>query len=462
MAPKVPPISPEHFPGGSEVQASPRINEQTTPRALFEMVKDDQKWAVLLDDTTAGFKGGDIIDYRYQQYLQEVVPIMLNHNVSFKTAVDMLASRLGKAQGSEPKGSPKRIRKEVMKDQSRDPMPKLQEAIDEKDESMIGYEPKALDVDMQQKSLNRPRDFTKATGRASSEPITPNRTEEQALCRQQGAAAPVRPEPVAERVVYVETRPQVTNKAVAIQTEEAPPGLLQPLLARPVPKPKARNSRAKPKEQPKEVPIQYQDCSCGRICFSAGLKFLLACVLFVGLSVLAHDSSKVLAFFGGTVTTSPEQPNLRKKPAAAPAPVAKHKQTQKEPKREEPSSAHQDHKGSERHAPQKKEPAHKSELQLAKDRLDHELKILERLEEEETQTARVGELARLSQQENEKEAKSQNKDVHLRQAALDAEVQAKVAQQELKEDSEIQLQKRKVKDAQAHVDQLESEQRDHN
>ncbi|CAK9017744.1 unnamed protein product [Durusdinium trenchii] len=59
MAPKVPPISPEHFPGGSEVQASPRINEQTTPRALFEMVKDDQKWAVLLDDTTAGFKGGN-------------------------------------------------------------------------------------------------------------------------------------------------------------------------------------------------------------------------------------------------------------------------------------------------------------------------------------------------------------------------------------------------------------------
>eukprot|EP00438_Fugacium_kawagutii_P014230 Skav210339 [mRNA] locus=scaffold4443:113803:120076:- [translate_table: standard] len=61
MANKVPPLSSERFPKGSlhDEASSPKLTEQMTPRALFEMVKDDQKWAVLLDDPSGAFGKGD-------------------------------------------------------------------------------------------------------------------------------------------------------------------------------------------------------------------------------------------------------------------------------------------------------------------------------------------------------------------------------------------------------------------
>lgn len=488
MAHKVPPLSSESFPKGSldEASPSPRLNEQMTPRALFEMVKDDQNWAVLLDDPSGAFGKGDIIDVRYQKYLAEVVPIMVSHDVSFKTAVDMLANKAGnKAQSSQAKGSPKKgkPRKEVIKDHGKDTVPKLREVVDEKDqpdlkvidekeESLHELEPKALDVDMEQKSLtHRARDFTKAMGRSSSEPITPKRPDkEQALLRQQGVVPLPRPDQVAERVVYVE-RTQIPHKAVAIQTEEAPPSqLLQPLLSGPaVPSSKPR-VRRKQKEEIKEIPIQYQDCSCGRIIFSNSMKFILACALVVAAIWCAENYDEVVKFFNG--------PLFRKQEPAATARHSKqdHKKDQKSteskeskhssrpPHHEEKPESHS-HGGAVRQGEEgrtmRPTPSPMTDLQLAKEELKMELKKLERLDQEQAQTARVGELARLSQKENEHQAAhSQNKDEHLRQAALDAEVQAKVAQQELEEDSEIRKQKQKVKDAQALVDELESAQRE--
>ncbi|CAJ1423524.1 unnamed protein product, partial [Effrenium voratum] len=85
MASSVPPLNVKDL-RPEDAEASPRLNEQMTPRALWEMVKEDDKWAVLLDDESGGFSKGDIIDFRYQKYLAEVVPIMLTHNVGFKGA----------------------------------------------------------------------------------------------------------------------------------------------------------------------------------------------------------------------------------------------------------------------------------------------------------------------------------------------------------------------------------------
>ncbi|CAJ1423525.1 unnamed protein product, partial [Effrenium voratum] len=64
-------------------------------------------------------------------------------------------------------------------------------------------------------------------------------------------ALPERLERPPERVVYVETRPQIENKAVAIQTEELPPStqpLLQPLLSQSFTQPRPKRSR-KPKSK---------------------------------------------------------------------------------------------------------------------------------------------------------------------------------------------------------------------
>lgn len=483
MAHKVPPLSSESFPKGSlDEVTSPRLNEQMTPRALFEMVKDDQNWAVLLDDPSGQFGKGDIIDVRYQKYLAEVVPIMVSHDVSFKTAVDMLANKAGKAQGSQAKGSPKKgkPRKEVIKDHG-DPAPKLREAVDEKDqpdlkvidekeESLQELEPKALDVDMEQKSLTtRSRDFTKAMGRSSSEPITPKRPDkEQALLRQQGVVPLPRPDQVAERVVYVE-RTQIPHKAVAIQTEEAPPSqLLQPLLSGPAVPSSKPKVRRKQKEEIKEIPIQYQDCSCGRIIFSNSMKFILACALLVAAMWCAENYDEVVKFFNGpfrkqepaTTARAGSKKDHKKDQKSAESKESKHSSR---PHHEEKPESHS-HGGTGRQGEEGRmhpTPRPMTDLQLAKEELKMELKKLERLDQEQAQTARVGELARLSQKENEHQAaQSQNKDEHLRQAALDAEVQAKVAQQELEEDSEIRKQKQKVKDAQALVDELESAHRE--
>lgn len=507
MAPKVPPLA--RFPQGSAEAWSPRLTEQMTPRALWELIKEDPTWGVLVNDPSGAFSKGDIISVRYQKYLHEVLPIMVSQDASFKTAIDMLAEQTGgkalspqsKGVVSAPASSPKsaKLRKEVMKDQGKDG-PKLREAVDEKDHPDLKaidekdatfheVEPKALDMDVEheEKSItNRARDFTKATERSSSEPIAPKRPDQEHALLRQGAVQMLRAEQVAERVVFVETRPQVQNKEIAIQTEEvrAAPSepLLQPLLSRaPAAKPKARR---KPKDAKKEVPIQYQDCSCSRIFFSSTMKFILACMAALVVVWCGENCNKVLAFFGGSMVKEPVAPSTKhsksktkhtekepkepkhhesheseKHPQSGPKPVVSPVKSVKpsEPRHEEKPESHS-HEGVRREGEVVPTTSPPTDLQLAKEERAKDLKELERLEEEQARTARVGELARLSQKEHEKMAKNQNKDKdsNLRQAALDAEVQASAAQRELDEDADIRKQKEKVKDAQALVDQLET------
>jgi len=467
-------------------ETTPRLNEKAGDRTLFDMVKDDERWAILLEDRESQFTGGDKLEYQYQVYLAEVVPVMRSRGCSFKEAVNILHPPPGEdneklridttkeelkdktnpspsADPREPEVEAKAPPKLVEEAASSSPEKKVEAASTEKkdlDKNDEIQEPKARNAEtsqMEQKSESsgHRRKDSKAAGRSSSEPPTPKK--EKAWARDRQEDVQNNPSPKRDR------RP---STSIAIQTEEAIPqgsqtqevpasekpkkvrvktprgssgergsssssGLRQPLLGpNPTTQTKGHRQKEKKAKQEADMVAKYEDCSCERTISSAGVRWLLICAAVV--------------FMGTVLLPKPLPEGKSDLPRERPSAVPLH---------------HSDEAGKSSHrvaVPSKPDEKDESELKSAQKELKDELTKLDNLEEEQRKTQRVENLARLSQKENEDEARSQKKKDHLRQAALDAEVQAKLAMDELQEDQAIKHQQAKVKMAEERIDDLEA------
>eukprot|EP00413_Alexandrium_margalefii_P002321 CAMPEP_0204519778 /NCGR_PEP_ID=MMETSP0661-20131031/4910_1 /ASSEMBLY_ACC=CAM_ASM_000606 /TAXON_ID=109239 /ORGANISM="Alexandrium margalefi, Strain AMGDE01CS-322" /LENGTH=153 /DNA_ID=CAMNT_0051525293 /DNA_START=1 /DNA_END=462 /DNA_ORIENTATION=- len=64
-------------------------------RTLSSLAAQDPKWGRLLHDPDQLFSGDDIIDKAYKQYLSDVLALMVQHDCTFKHAVELSTERLG-------------------------------------------------------------------------------------------------------------------------------------------------------------------------------------------------------------------------------------------------------------------------------------------------------------------------------------------------------------------------------
>lgn len=464
-------------------ETTPRLNEKAGDRTLFDLVKDDERWAILLKDREYQFTGGDKLEYQYQVYLAEVVPVMERRGCSFKEAVNILhpppppsgedneklridttkeelKDKTNPSPSAEPDVESKAPPKLVEEAASSSPEKKVETASTEKkdlDKNNEIQEPKARNAEtsqMEQKSESsgHRRKDSKAAGRSSSEPPTPKKEKAWARDRQEDGQNNESPK-----------RDRRPSASIAIQTEEAIPqssqtqevtasekpkkvkvktprgssgergsssssGLRQPLLgANPTTQTKGQRQKEKKAKQEADMVAKYEDCTCERAINSAGVRWLLICAAVV---------------FMGTVLLPKPLPEAKSDlPHERPSGVPLH---------------HSDEAGKSSHRVAVPSKPEESELKSAQKELKGELTKLDNLEEEQRKTQRVENLARLSQKENEDEARSQKKKDHLRQAALDAEVQAKLAMDELQEDQAIKQQQAKVKMAEEKIDDLEA------
>eukprot|EP00439_Symbiodinium_sp_Y106_P077520 s450_g16.t1 len=180
-----------------------------------------------------------------------------------------------------------------------------------------------------------------------------------------------------------------------------------------------------------EMKAKYEGCSFAGAINSAGVRWLTICAAVVFMWTLL-----------------PKQPALpRDGPSHLP-----HERPSGLP--HEPS--HDEGRSSHRGAAPPPSKSEESELKLAQKELKDEVAQLADLEEKERKTERVENLARLSQKVSEDEARSQNNKELLRQAAVDAEVQAKLAMEELQEDQAIKQLQAKVKMQEEKIDDLEA------
>eukprot|EP00439_Symbiodinium_sp_Y106_P034744 s3056_g4.t1 len=156
----------------------------------------------------------------------------------------------------------------------------------------------------------------------------------------------------------------------------------QPLLGpNPTTQTKGHRQKEKKAKQEADMVAKYEDCSCERTISSAGVRWLLICAAVV--------------FMGTVLLPKPLPEGKSDLPRERPSAVPLH---------------HSDEAGKSSHrvaVPSKPDEKDESELKSAQKELKDELTKLDNLEEEQRKTQRVENLARLSQKENEDEARSQ-------------------------------------------------------
>lgn len=79
-------------PMDSVVMEQPPMLPRKPARTLVQLAGEDPEWKRLLEDPDHLFNGDDIIDDAYESYLKDLLPLMKQHNCSFKSAIELSAA----------------------------------------------------------------------------------------------------------------------------------------------------------------------------------------------------------------------------------------------------------------------------------------------------------------------------------------------------------------------------------
>lgn len=298
-------------------------------------------------------------------------------------------------------------------------------------------------MERKSESSSHRRKDSKDGARSSHEPPAPTPQEERAREEnEESNPCPRHDRPPSTSVAATQTEDAIPpgspiQVVVSPRPKRTPRGergrsssLRQPLLGQPPTQTRRQSRQARKAKKEAEMLAKYEGCSFTRAINSAGIRWLTICAAIVFMWTLL-----------------PKQPTALPREGPSHLPHESPSGLPHEPSHEEDRSSH---RGA---VPPKPE---ESELKLAQKKLKDELAQLADLEEKERKTERVENLARLSQKVSEDEARSQNNKELLRQAALDAEVQAKLAMEELQEDQDIKHLQAKVKMQEEKIDDLEA------
>mmetsp|Transcript_60230 Transcript_60230/g.140778 ORF Transcript_60230/g.140778 Transcript_60230/m.140778 type:complete len:454 (+) Transcript_60230:84-1445(+) len=381
-----------------------------------------------------------------------------------------------------------------------DPEPKVSEARDVSTQP----EAKARNVDVEYKSQADRRRDSKATARSSSEPVTPGRTEQEAVAlgwggrdRRPSTASSKECQSIAIQTEVAEDAtdaPEDTSPKPQAPRRGSTSSLRQPLLGSSA-RPKARQTRTRSKKEPAPaLDPKYAECSCERVLYSAGFRWLVMCIalIIVGGFMLGFYTLKLNSghrILKNRAVPLPSSQEPQKQPpqpassgkehqaATSVTPTSAPVPEQRPASEEKPSHGEQQPATGEKpvasggggsspavvNPPGAGQAASTSSdpLQSARKELQEDLEDLSKLEKEERETERMKELARGTETSNSIMAQipGPKQEVHKRQAAIDSVLAQGYESKELKEDEKIRAEKTEVADAEEKVDDIEAARR---